>query len=36
MKLILSEVAVLIGAFAMGPLAGVMIEAIKIILKPAD
>ena len=28
----LSEVAVLIGAFAMGPLAGVMIEAIKIIL----
>lgn len=28
----LSEVAVLIGAFAMGPIAGVMIEAIKIIL----
>lgn len=28
----LSEVAVLIGAFAMGPLAGVSIEALKIIL----
>ncbi len=28
----LSEVAVLIGAFAMGPLAGVIIEAVKIIL----
>ena len=31
-KLDFSETAVLIGAFAMGPLAGVIIEAIKIIL----
>lgn len=28
----LSEVAVLVGAFAMGPLAGIMIETIKILL----
>ena len=28
----LSEVAVLVGAFAMGPLAGIMIEIIKILL----
>ena len=27
-----SEVAVLIGAFSMGPMAGVMIEALKILL----
>ncbi|MBR2770150.1 MAG: Gx transporter family protein [Solobacterium sp.] len=31
-KLDFSETAVLIGAFAMGPLAGVIIEAIKIVL----
>ena len=28
----LSEVAVLLGAFSMGPVAGVIIEAIKILL----
>lgn len=31
-KIDLSEVAVLMGAFAMGPLAGVMIELIKVLL----
>lgn len=31
-KIDLSEVAVLIGAFAMGPLAGVLIELLKILL----
>lgn len=32
-KIDLSEIPVLIGSFIMGPVAGVMIEAIKIILK---
>lgn len=32
-KLDLSEIPVLIGSFIMGPLAGVFIEAIKILLK---